>query len=89
MKLKESVVISKVKDGYILVDSNASDDRFNGLIKLNETTKDIIEHFRQETTIEQVINSMLEEYDTTYEILYKDVINVEEKLKNVGLMEGE
>lgn len=86
MKLKDGLIISKINDGYVLVDSNASDNRFNGLIKLNETTKDIIEQFKTDMSIDDVVNKLLDEYDTTYDILYKDVLNVVEQLKGINLI---
>lgn len=86
MKLKETCVISKVNDEYVLVDSDNSDDRFNGLIKVNETTKDIIETFMIECEKEEAINRLLEIYDVSYELLEKDVDNVIEKLKSVNLI---
>lgn len=87
MKLKKTVIISKINDSYVLVDTNATNDRFNGLVKLNEISKDIIESFKEDTTIEEVVNKLLQEYDTTYDDLYKDVTNIVEQLKGINLID--
>lgn len=87
MKLKKTVIISKINDSYVLVDTNATNDRFNGLIKLNEISKDIIESFKIDTTIEEVVNKLLQEYDTTYDDLHKDVTNIVEQLKGINLID--
>lgn len=87
MKLKEGLIISKINDGYVLVDSSALNDRFNGIIKLNEATKNIIEQFMNDTSIDDVVNKLLDEYDTTYDILYKDVSNVVEQLESINLFD--
>ena len=63
MKLKETIVINKINDEYVLVDADGSNNRFNGLVKLNDVAKDIIDIMKDEVTYDEIVRLMFNKYD--------------------------
>lgn len=60
--------------------------RYNGVMSLNETSKDIIELLKEETTEEEIVKKMLEEYDVTEDVLRKHVSEFLDKLREEKLL---
>lgn len=86
MRLKDSVVITNVDDYYVLVDSSASDDRFNGMVKLNETSKSICDYLLTDIEYDDLVESMLNEYNVERQVLEKDIKNALDKLRSINLI---
>lgn len=86
MKLKDGVVITNVDNSYILVDTSSNDDRFNGIIKLNDTGKAMCDFLNEDLSFEELVNKMLEKYDVEKDVLEKDISNTLEKLKEKGIV---
>ena len=86
MKLKENLVISEIGGEYVLVDGSPNVNRFNGMIKLNETSKEIVELLMKETTIDEVATKMMEKYDVDVKIVKDDILKIVESLKQVNLL---
>ena len=63
MKIKENYMLRKVADCYVVVPIGAAVAEFNGMINLNEVGAFLWQKLESETTFEEVLASMLEEYD--------------------------
>ena len=83
MKIKESFIIKEVLDNYILIDLSGE---FKDVIKLNETSKTIVEYLQQGFSKEEIINKMIEEYKVEKEIVEKDFNELVNKLKELHII---
>lgn len=86
MKIKETVVITKIDNYYVLVDTSTNNDRFNGVIKLNETGKALCELLSQDLDFNQLVDKMSELYDVDRSQLEKDITKTIEALKEVKMI---
>ena len=62
MKLKYNFAINKVAGQTVAVSVGETDGRFNGYIELNDTGAFIFKKLKQDTTREQLISDILDEY---------------------------
>ena len=89
MKLKESLIINQIDGKYVLVDGDLEDTRFNGLIKTNETGKDIIEMLMKGVdNTDQIVKQMMAIYDVSEDKLNKDINTIIIELKKANLMQN-
>ena len=87
MKLKYQFAINNVAGETVAVSVGATDGRFNGYIKLNETGAFIFKKLKTDTTREEIINALLKEYpDATAEEACESVDELVEKLKKADLL---
>ena len=87
MKLKYNFTINKLGDEYSA--SSNSDKEFNGVILLNETGKDIFELLQENTTINKIVEKLLEKYNDDPEIIKLEVEKLIKLLTNKKLIIGE
>ena len=83
MYLKKSIIISELDDGFVAIDSDVSDDRFNGMVKLNETAKEILEILKEDISQEELIERFAQNNDTSVEEVKEDIIDIVNKLKEI------
>ena len=82
MRLKEGIIIKHIEDEYLLLDSGKEPPIFNGLIKLNETGRYIIELLSsKDMGEEELFNSLKEKYELNEDDFSKAVIPFLDKLK--------
>ena len=86
MKLKYQLAVQQVMDFWAAVPVGKDSMRYNGVMSLNETSKDIIELLKEETTEEEIVKKMLEEYDVTGDVLRKHVSEFLDKLREEKLL---
>lgn len=84
MKLKKTFVTHTVAGQKVLVSADSS---FNGMVRCNGTAGEIIELLKSETTVDGVVNSMLEIYDAPRQVIEDDVRSVVEQLRAIGAIE--
>lgn len=87
MKLKYEMNIINMDDEFVAVPICDEESKFKGVIRINETTKFILELLKEETTVDKIIDTMLKEYDTTRDVLEKHVNDVLSVLKANNLIE--
>lgn len=83
MKISSNFVIKEVLGNHILIDLSGE---LKDVIKLNETSKYIIECFQQGLNKEEVINKMSEEYKVEKEALSNDIDELIEKLRKLNII---
>ncbi len=86
MHIKYTFVLQQVADTYMAVAVGDGAKQFRGLIKLNETGKDIFEKLQQGMTVEQTVDALLLEYNATREQLQTEVDKIVAKLKSENLI---
>ena len=87
----------KLKDDYLLY--NASEEEtiavatgdeaanFNGLLRGNETAGAILGYLKEETTEDELVSRLLEEYDAAEEDIREGLKDVLDVLRQVGALE--
>lgn len=84
MKLKETFVIEKFADEYVLVETG--DNAFHGIIRGNATAAFIVNCLQLETTREEIIAAMTAKYDAADEEIAESVDDILGKLRSVGAL---
>ena len=60
---------------------------FNGMVRSNPTAAAIIDLLKSETTREEIIEKMFEEYDAPRSVLERDVDKVLASLREIGAID--
>ena len=84
MRLKDTFITHMSNGEQILVDASG---KFSGLIRNNETAAFIVECLKKETTVEEIVDQMYEEYDASKEVLLKAVDDVVLQLRKAGAID--
>lgn len=87
MKLKEGFITHKIQDTQIMVAVGPMADRFHGLVRSNETAAFIVDALKEDTTEENIVRSLLEEYDVDRTRARQDVHAILKKLDSIGALE--
>lgn len=87
MKIKDGFVLTEVGDDYIAVPVGEASESFHGIIRLNDTGSFIWRTLSEGLTTEQIIDKLLEEYDTDRETAERAVNDMVHRLKADGLLE--
>jgi len=86
MKLKDGLLINKIDDEYVLVDIGKVEPTFNGMIKLNETSKEIVDLLKVDTSEDKIVDALISKYQTPRKTIQKDVKEIINELKKVNLI---
>lgn len=87
MKVKKDFVARKVAGTDIVVATGKAVKHFNGYITLNETGRFLFDLLGKETSVEELTEKLLEEYDVTREVAENDVKNFVKILSENGVLE--
>ena len=85
MKLNDNFLAQQIDDTQVLVATGNSD--FNGIVRSNQTAAEIVNHFTEDTTRDEVIDKMCAKYDAPREVIAADVDMVIEKLRSIGALD--
>ena len=86
MRFIGDLVLQKMSDKYLLVPTGKTVDVFNGVIKMNETSKIIYDAIKLEKEKQDIVDELINKYQNSNEdsILYvEEVVN---KLKEIGVL---
>ena len=86
MRLKDGIIIAEVDEGFVAVDSDTSDNRFSGMIKLNETAKFIVEKAQVNIDYQELLDVYQKEYEISIDDAKRDVDLVLGKLDEANLL---
>ena len=81
MKIREEFITHESDDEQILIDTAGS---FAGMVRSNKTAAFIVDCLKEDTTADQIIDTMCAKYDAPREVIARDVNMVIEKLKKIG-----
>ncbi len=86
MKIKENFMLRKVADCFVVVPVGAAVSEFNGMINLNDVGAFLWQLLENETTEEDVVKALLEQYDVDEATAAADVAKFISELKNADLL---
>lgn len=87
MRAKKGLIIQMIDDAYYLIDSGEEDPKFNGMVKLNETSHFIIKNLMEkELNLNDLYDLFLNNYSVSKKELEESVPNVIEQLKNINII---
>lgn len=84
MKLKDTFITHTANNEQILVDTSG---KFSGIVRNNKTAAFIVDCLKEETSVEEIINKMIEEYDAPIEDIKKGVNDVLDTLRKIGALD--
>lgn len=85
MKLNKNFITHQSDDKQIMI--SMDNEKFSGMIRSNETAAYIIDMLKEDTTREEIIAKMLNEYNASEELISSDVDKVLSVLRNVGAID--
>ncbi len=85
MKLNKNFITHKSDDKQIMI--SMDNEKFSGMIRSNETAAFIIDMLKEDTTREEIIAKMLNEYNASEELISSDVDKVLSVLRNIGAID--
>ena len=86
MKLKKEFITHDTGRESLLVPTGAAE--FSGLVKGNRTFGAILELLKTDTTIEQIVESLMQKYDAPEEVIRGDVVKAVSELRKIGAIDG-
>lgn len=87
MKLKNGIVQSKVGEDYVVVAMGEAGRNFNGMVRNNATAAFLVERMLKETSEDELVASLLEEYEVDEATARRDVKHTIETFRNAGLLD--
>lgn len=84
MKLKDTFITHTANDEQILVDTSG---KFSGIVRNNKTAAFIVDCLKKETSVDEIVDKMVEEYDAPLEDIKKGVDDVLDTLRKVGALD--
>lgn len=81
MKISKEFILREIAGDYILVPVGKAAAEFNGMININETGAFLFNLMVDEFTVEQLVESLCQEYDVSSEQALEDVNDFIERLK--------
>ena len=74
MRIKQGIIVQKIEDEYVLIDSGVVQPAFHGMIKLNAMGKEIVNILsKQDMSLDELVRAILVKYEATYEEVYVSV----------------
>ena len=86
MKLKNGVIFTQVADETIVVTVGEAAETFRGMIKLNSTGAFIAQRMLQETTAEELVAALRQEYEVDEKTAMEAVESIVAKFASVELI---
>lgn len=87
MRIKQGFMLREVANNFIVVPVGKASEKFRGLITLNSTGAFLWRNLEQETTKEELVKKLLEEFEVDKLQAEKDVNKYMEKLTGADLIE--
>ncbi len=87
MKIKQGFVLRQVADATIVVPSGKASLDFNGMITLNETGAFLWSLLENETTVDEMVEAMLADYEVDEATARAGIERFVAKLDSEGLLE--
>ena len=87
MKFKNDFIVKEISGSTVVIPVGNRVADFNGMLKLNETGVFLFNLLKNDTTIEALVQSLVDEYEVTKEKANEDVITFVNKLKEADIIE--
>lgn len=87
MKIKEGYLVHEVAGNYVVIKIGQEAVNFNGLITLSESAKMLWDLLKEDASIDDLVNKLLNEYEIDEETARKDTLEFIESLKKNNILE--
>ena len=87
MKLKYTFTVMELDDQIMAIPIGEGADELHGVVKLNDTAAAIFNKLSEETSEDEIVKSLLEEYDISEDELKNFVHEYIGELNEAGLLE--
>ena len=87
MKIKSGFIMREIAGDYIVVPTGKAAIDFNGLITVNETGMFLWNLLKEDTTEDELVNKMLEEFDIDRETASADVREYIDNMRAAKILE--
>lgn len=87
MKISKEFALREIAGNYIVVPFGDNTVNFKAMITLNETGAFLWRQLEKEKTKEELLTSMLEEYEVDSDTAKTDIIQFVERLKAANILE--
>ncbi len=87
MKLKKGFVTYETDGEQLMVAAGPAAKLFHGMIRSNETAAFIVNKLKNETTAEEIAESLCSEYDVDSDTALRDVNSIIDKLRSIGAVD--
>lgn len=87
MKIKNTFLLRNVAGNNVVLPMGASAESFSGMMTLNETGAFLWNNLQRDTTMEELVNALLSEYNVSAEQAKEDASNFVETLRGAGVLE--
>ena len=87
MKIKQNFELVNIAEDYLLVPIGNRIDSFSGTVILNEVSSFLLTKLKVDTTTEELVQYLINEYDVDFKTAQSDVNTVVEKLKTIGVID--
>ncbi len=85
MKLSKNFLVHKTGNDTVVVPTGNAG--FSGVVQGNETLGIILDLLKKDTTEQQIIDKMSEQYDAERSEIEKDVISIISRLRKIGAID--
>lgn len=87
MKIKEGFVLREVANQAIVIAVGKASESFKGMIKMNQTSKDIWNYIQKGLDVEDIVLEMKKKYDVDETVIRKDVLYIISVLRENNVLE--
>lgn len=87
MKIKEGFVLREVANQAIVIAVGKASETFKGMIRMNQTSKDIWNYIQKGLDVEDIVLEMKKKYDVDETIIRKDVLYIISVLRENNILE--
>ena len=87
MKLKDGFILHKVADQHMMVATGDLSEKFNGLVRGNETAAFILGLLMKDTTEQAIVEAVRKEYSAPENVVEADVHALLAQLRQEGFLD--
>ncbi len=87
MKLKSGFITYKTGERYVAVTAEENAELLNGMIRNNDTANFIFQQLLEDTTEDQIVSALLEEYDVPEDVARSDVHDIISQWSKEGFLD--
>lgn len=85
MRVDDGFVLREIAGDYVIIPTGKTVLDFNGMITVNEVGVSIWKMLQEETTFENIVQGILDEYDADEETVKADVQEFLDRIKEAGI----
>lgn len=86
MRIREGFVVREIKDAIVAVPTGEIISEINGIVKLNQTGKFMWEVLKEDTTVEEVAEKLVEKYHIDKERAMQSAEKFIQQLKEANVI---